>query len=361
MNLTTENFNAMYSDWLTPNTAVLGILLTMGTLGNSFALYLYIVRVPHTDERFFIPYLGAVDLFVCLWSGTFAIILNFYRADFPSAKLCKVMYFFSWGSINYSALLLLIIAFHRYKKICRPVSLQWTKRKSRLAVGVAGFISYLLTVPILVLFGERKGHIIYTGTNVTLITCNIMSFTREVSFYYLGFIILYFIISMTLIIILYSLIGLTIFRTFRVIRASRKVQNHITFDRGHESTISEVSNTTMEASMSTFKDVKKENQTQIKNVIRKHVRQNFTGMFAAIIVFWVISYLPTITLIIIPAVKNSIEFWFHMDPVATNVLLFLNRAFLLNHVVNPFIYGYFDVGFRKEAANLFCCHKMLAN
>lgn len=121
--------------------------------------------------------------------------------------------------------------------------------------------------------------------------------------------------------------------------------------------MSEVSNTTMEA-MSTSKDVKKENQTQNKNVIRKHVRQNFTGMFAAIIVLWVISYLPTITLIIIPAVKNSIEFWFHMDPVATNILLFLNRAFLLNHVVNPFIYGYFDVGFRKEAANLFCCHKM---
>lgn len=179
MNLTTEDFNAMYANWLTPNTAVLGFLLTMGTLGNSFALYLYIFRVPHTDERFFIPYLGVVDLFVCLWSGTFAMILNFYRADFPSAMLCKVMYFFSWGSINYSALLLLIIAFHRYKKICRPISLQWTKRKSRIAVGVAGFISYLLTVPILFLFGETKGHILHEGTNVTLITCNIMSFTRE--------------------------------------------------------------------------------------------------------------------------------------------------------------------------------------
>lgn len=359
MNLTTEDFNAMYADWLTPNTAILGFLLTVGTLGNSFALYLYIFRVPHTDERFFIPYLGAVDLFVCLWGGIFAMVLNFYRADFPSAMLCKLMYYFSWGSINYSALLLLIIAFHRYKKICRPISLQWTKRKSQIAVGVAGFMSYLLTAPILILFGEKKGHIIHEGTNVTLITCNIMSFTRVVSFYYLGFIIIYFVVLMTLIIILYSLIGLTIFRTFRIIRASRKVQNHITFIRGHESTMSEVSNTTMDA-ISTSKDVLKENQTQNKNAIRKHVRQNFTGMFAAIIVFWVISYIPTITLIIIPAVKNSIEFWFHMDPVAINILLFLKRAFMLNHVVNPFIYGYFDVGFRKEATNLFCCNKMLA-
>lgn len=69
MVLTPEGFNAMYSDWLTPNRAVLGFLLTMESLGNSFALYMYICRVPHTNERFFIPYLGVGVLFVCLWGG----------------------------------------------------------------------------------------------------------------------------------------------------------------------------------------------------------------------------------------------------------------------------------------------------
>lgn len=66
-------------------------------------------------------------------------------------------------------------------------------------------------------------------------------------------------------------------------------------------------------------------------------------------------------LIIILVVKNLIEFWFYMDLVVINVLFFFNRVFLLNYVVNLFIYGYFDVGFCKEVVNLFCCYKMLVN
>jgi hypothetical protein len=348
MNITTEEFNAIYSKWMITNTVILVIFLTVGTLGNAFALFLYTFRVPHTEERFFIPFLVVVDLIVCISGATFSIILNFYRANFPSSALCKTMYYLTWGSINYSAGLLFILALHRYKKICRPNSAQWSERQRRIALGVVGTFSFILTIPIILLFGEKRGHLIHNGSNVTLITCNIQNSSRDSSFYYFGFIIVYFMVLMTMIIVLYSLIGITIFRRFQVIRASRKVRY---FVEHTESTA------TLEKSSITsdLNDVLQNHKNlENRNQFRKHIRQNFTGMFAAIIVFWAISYIPTIIMIIVPAVKNSIEFWFHMSPAATNILLCLKRAFLFNHIVNPFIYGYFDIGFRGEAARLIC-------
>lgn len=358
MNITTDEFNAMYSDWITPNTVILEILLAVGVFGNTFAFLLYKFCVPYTEERFFIPYLAVVDLFVCVWGGSFSLILNFYRANFPDAVLCKVMYYFTWGSINFSALLLLIIAFHRYKRICRPISPQWSEHKRRIAVGGGGIFSFILTIPILLLFGEKRGNIVHQGTNVTVVTCNVMSFTRDESFIYMAFSILYFIILMTAIIILYSLIGVTIFRTFQV-RASRKIRKLVENNRGHNSIMSEDTNiSTVDKSVTSNIEINGEPEMKRhfpkKKAVVIHVRHNFTGMFAAIIMFWVVSYLPTITLIIIPAAQASIEFWFHKSAVTINILLFLKRAFMLNHVVNPFIYGYFDVGFRKEAYKLFC-------
>lgn len=123
MNFMIENFNVMYLDWFIFNIVVFGIFFMMGIFGNSFVFYLYIVCVFYIDEWFFIFFFGVVDLFVCLWLGMFVIILNFYCVDFLLVKLCKVMYFFLWGFINYFVLFFLIIVFYRYKKICRLVFL----------------------------------------------------------------------------------------------------------------------------------------------------------------------------------------------------------------------------------------------
>lgn len=96
MILTKENFCAMYMDWLTPNTVVLGFLLTVGTFRNSFALYLYIFVFPTPMKDFSFPTLKSE--YVRVFMGrTLIMILNFYCADFSSTKLCKVMHYFSRG------------------------------------------------------------------------------------------------------------------------------------------------------------------------------------------------------------------------------------------------------------------------
>lgn len=87
----------------------------------------------------------------------------------------------------------------------------------------------------------------------------------------------------------------------------------------------------------------------LKNiVICRNIRQNFTGLLANIIVSWAIFYVPSIVIFIhCQAIQNS-DYWFQMDPVTTNILHFSRTALILNHVVNLFIYGCFDIGFRNR-------------
>jgi hypothetical protein len=88
---------------------------------------------------------------------------------------------------------------------------------------------------------------------------------------------------------------------------------------------------------------------------RKQARHNFTLMFATIILIYVVSYFPTILFVILPG-SDPAQFWFSKNAVELNILAFFQRTYLLNHIVNPFIYTYFDLSFRRELIHMiiFC-------
>jgi hypothetical protein len=97
------------------------------------------------------------------------------------------------------------------------------------------------------------------------------------------------------------------------------------------------------------------NRRKIKK--RKQAQHNFTLMFATIILIYVVSYFPTILLVMLPG-SDSAHFWFSKNAVELNILIFLRRTFLLSNIVNPFIYTYFDLSFRRELINMLsCCRK----
>lgn len=84
------------------------------------------------------------------------------------------------------------------------------------------------------------------------------------------------------------------------------------------------------------------------------VRNNFTYMFLTIIIFYLLSYLPTFTIILL-ATDDPFRYWYSMDIITLNVIMLLRRSSIINHIVNPFIYGYFDRGFRKHFVESFIC------
>lgn len=112
-------------------------------------------------------------------------------------------------------------------------------------------------------------------------------------------------------------------------------------------------------------NVTKNNKSDVNNIVQrktnstkgkrnKNVRNNFTYMFITIIVCYVVSYLPTFVTILL-ATGDPFHFWYSMDTITLNVVMLLRRSSIINHIVNPIIYGYFDVAFRIAFMKSFRC------
>lgn len=123
--------------------------------------------------------------------------------------------------------LLLKIAFHRYKKLCRPLSLPWAKHKSQIVVIVAGCISCVLAVPIFYLVWRKKReNITFQEYNATIHTWNVSNFMSVMSFSYMIFCTIMFTLISPTIIILYTLIGMKIFQKFSESSVSNRAKDH---------------------------------------------------------------------------------------------------------------------------------------
>lgn len=75
---------------LLPNNLILIVYMIKGFCGNGFVIFTYLCsKLWQEEERYFIPYLSAADLFACLVCASFGIILNLNQVTFDDSVLCK--------------------------------------------------------------------------------------------------------------------------------------------------------------------------------------------------------------------------------------------------------------------------------
>lgn len=354
MNYTAENYNLNFREKMYFNTALTSLLLFLGLVGNSVILYFYACRMPRTEDRFFIPYLALADLFACTFGSIFSIIINFYRLTFQWSFLCKGLYFFTWCTSGVSAAMLLVIAVNRYLKVCRPNGYQLTGKKRKIALLFVLAISFITTLPLLYFMGRLEGSVENNGVEINVTSCGLMK-DRSNAYSKLYFFLELFLSLLIMIftVALYIPIGITIYNRFKSVRNSKRVKmllgittSEVSADDGGADTSSETMATSSPHYTEALQNVLDSSISRKKNSHRRRVRHNFTSMFVTIVIFYVISYLPTFVLIIVPS-KNPFRFWFTLDDFSLNILVILKRAFIVNHIVNPFVYGYFDLHFRS--------------
>lgn len=91
----TENLlTGQHSMRMLPNTVVDMIAMAFGVFGNGIVLVMYTKYI--TDKsgiRYFIPVLALVDLIGCVSSVTSYHLDNTMRYVYPSANLCKILFF----------------------------------------------------------------------------------------------------------------------------------------------------------------------------------------------------------------------------------------------------------------------------
>ncbi|XP_062582162.1 uncharacterized protein LOC134243943 [Saccostrea cucullata] len=285
------------------------------------------------------------------------------RVVFVWEYACKFLYFFTWSTSTVSAAMLLVIAINRYLKVCRPNSTQMTSSKRKLALGCTVLLSTAITLPLFHFMGPIEGSLDINNATINVTTCGVKKELAGVSSrIYFFFELLLSLINMILTVALYIPIGITIYQKFHSIRNSKRVKKLLGITNSEMSDVgtSDDTSETTKVNNVNYKDalqnVLDTSVCERKNSHRRRIRHNFTSMFVTIVLVYVLSYLPTFILIILPS-KNPFAFWFYRDDVSLNILVILKRSFIINHIVNPLVYGYFDLHFRSLFMQSISCRK----
>lgn len=361
-----NNFTMEWEQYLIirriPYTVYLYICLIIGTVGNGLVIVTYILKMRgDLGHRYFIPHLAVMDLIACCSASILCLLSNFYPLSFPSNALCRFFWYTSWSSSAISYLILLLIAIQRYLAVCKPHGPQMSGKWCRIVYGSTIGICMLLAIPFVFLTGNIPVTQVFQGENLTAYYCSTGAGeegSRDFETVYFSFLSLVGISNIVVTMGFYIPIGLTIYRTF-----NRKHKQDFNTPGGEESIeadssadgkVSEVSYSTdnskcrksslsSKRSMSVFRKISEKKRTKTKN--------RFTVMLMLIALIYIVSNVPTLALIIIW--KEDPEFWTVVDDVKLNILIILRRLFLINNIVNPFLYGYFDLRFRCKVIELF--------
>ena len=99
---------------------MLVIFSIAGTVGNALVIYVYSRKREKATTTIFILTLAGTDFFTCLIIIPYTIVVEYVAKRIQYDSACKIYQFLITSNVPFSAFIMVIIAFDRYLKICRP-------------------------------------------------------------------------------------------------------------------------------------------------------------------------------------------------------------------------------------------------
>lgn len=350
-----EDWNSEYARRYLVSTILQSLFLVLGFSGNLMVIVIYTTRMKSkNDDRYFIPLLAGVDLLGCLVSTTLILINNNLPYKYPNSAICKCLNVMACGLIVASVFLLLVISVQRYQKICRPFGFQMTLHFKRKVVASVFTLAIAFAFP--TIFLTEKIEVLHPVTNITGYRCGPVPNTEQIGEIHLGILITAELTSVSCMSILYGFVAYTLVtklkpsrKMYKIETVSRTTNFEIT-DNDTKTTKTADNTTEIELQM----DELTNNVLDQKNI---HVRKakprsgkHYSMMFMSISLVSILCFLPPWIFVLLET-KNK-AFWNHLTYEETQVFVIIRGLFVLNFLVNPFIYGYFDSKFRKNVAQL---------
>ena len=400
---------------LIPATVFISLLMVLGFVGNLFVCYYYTFQSKRSTNSFFIVILAIYDLIACSISmpTEIADIEHFYT--FENNVACKILRFFNYFVAIASGLTLVAIATDRFKRICRVTKPQMDMAAVRRVSVIICVIAILLSWPSFFLYGairvpiENEYDLELFGHDCT--TTKDKNYSRYV-WMFNGAHFLLFVFTSAALIILYSIIGRTIYLhrkrinkykhsdgklkksgtkssdlstsgLFKSVTSSSEVIDEnctkslvqreevdkkpvsakaiipieaLDKRNTHSNKIEivETKHHTTENCQSDNKDVNAKSVQSIIHVDAETLR--VTLVMILVTVVFITSFLPHLMLVVGRAVVGKHEPLF-LSPAGLVVTNIFGRSFLLNSSLNPWIYGIFNSKFRQFYFG-WCCRKM---
>ncbi|XP_061186389.1 cholecystokinin receptor type A-like [Saccostrea echinata] len=378
-----------YSDISLSSSVLIVIGAVIGIIGNLTIIVFYFFRIKERGERYFIPLLAIVDLVACFTSPPFYIMDNTFFYNYPSDTACRILSFLQMCVPGASAHILLVISIQRYLLVCKPFGPKMTLLWKKVFFGMACGFAVAYSVPLLGTSGVLKTVDKFMNHNVTTEICKFSVDNSPVITVYFGLLALIMLANIAITAGLYVPVLRQVKLSFRRKLKMTSTQNEINFHSHTESShttqsteielekenygkdcteLQEVHPSTKENKSNTHEHVRKtskeksnentKEEIKVQNhegaVESKHARpkegsvqRRITVMFLVIIIAYVLSYIPPLAILILSYAIEDFNF-ITLSESETVAWLYLARFVFLNHIVNPFIYGYFDTKFRDQ-------------
>ncbi|XP_061175701.1 uncharacterized protein LOC133184631 [Saccostrea echinata] len=211
-----------------PLLLVLSVLSVIGIIANTHVLFVFGTKIKRSTYRVFVLALGCIDMLGCTISIPFQIIDETNPYTFNAPIACKIFRFFDTNLAIAAALMLVVIAAERFRKICRPNGKQVTEKRAIRSIIAVIIGSSIATSPALLIYG-RHTVVIESETNLNGSEC---SWSDAVSNSYYGYVyyaleLLIVISCMVCLTILYSFVGKSLRAHNKRMKSTRIVRFHV--------------------------------------------------------------------------------------------------------------------------------------
>jgi hypothetical protein len=231
----------------------------------------------------------------------------------------------------------------------------------RIAGATALSVAFALAFPIVFLYDKIE--VVHPTKNITGYICAPAANTETFGEVYSGLLITAEFSSVVCMSVLYGLVGHTLITKMKPTRkngghkAPKSSQVTDSVDRNiGESGVSETCITSTDSQLDDHKGDKmppkpKEDKMQPKLKEKSSKVKYLTGkqyslMFMVISLVSILCFFPPWVFVLLEMKDKT--FWNHLSYEEAQIFVIIRRMFVMNYVVNPFIYGFFDSKFRRH-------------
>jgi len=384
-----------------PVTIFVGIEAVIGFVGNFLVLYVFFFRYPVSNFRYFVLSLAFIDFLSTLTTMPGEIVTQLYWYVYPVPMYCKVKSFFNVFTVTAEALFLFTIAVDRYRKVCTPFGKQIKPPTAKVICLLIYLTALFIALPVAILWGTSSHTKIYKDQVITITVCE-----KAQAFVDTVYPVTYVVTMQTVVVVcLLAIFVLYIFVAKKLIMCRTKrrhsTENVVSFSQTNgtvatshidqrEHVVEDISVQEFPSSSEsqthnhvakfnkavqtcdTNKELRTHNRTEVTSTISNEERgalraaprrlhQNFITsparqrmadtarvrrktliMFILTVIFIVTTILYLTLLAFIASSDDILQ---DMSDSGKATYFFFFRLVFINHVINPFIYGFLDTQF----------------
>lgn len=251
-----------------PVTAYIGVEAVIGFFGNILILLVYSRYYSNSNFRIFVLFMAMVDLTSCMTTLPLEMFSQMNWYTYYHGWMCSLKTFLNvytaWGSAS----VLVLLAYDRNRKICRPLRQQILPAGARrLCIGSI-IMSLCIAAPVLALWGKQTYTLETHGKNLTVSVCEKSNKFKDTIYPFAYILTVYIVPTAIMVLVLMVLNVMTVLKLFGKDQPlSRMKSVKVTYgSKASLSTISvelETTSVSEERANSSTKTVRDQSQTSV--------------------------------------------------------------------------------------------------